>query len=197
MRIAHALTLTFTRPLYATVAIVVSIAVFALSVWIQNLHLLIIILSSAASTRLKFDIFLSMLGSIATNYSLFSASYTVAIAVLFGINIALVVKFFAIRKSHIRSSGTTASSFLGLVSGMLGIGCAACGTFVLVPLLSLFGAAGLVAFLPFGGEEFGVLGVLVLLFSIYSISIKLTNPQVCKVTKPNHKSKNLNHHNHS
>src|SRR3546814_17586283 len=52
-----------------------------------------------------------------------------------------------------------AASFGGLATGLFGVGCAACGTFVLSPALTLVGISGLIAQLPFGGEGFGVLGV--------------------------------------
>ena len=69
----------------------------------------------------------------------------------------------------------------GLVTGVFGIGCAACGTFVLTPLLAAVGAGGLIAFLPFGGEEFGVLSTGILGFSIFLTSKKIQNPLICNV----------------
>ena len=67
----------------------------------------------------------------------------------------------------------------GLVSGVFGIGCASCGTFILSALLGFAGVAGAVAFLPFGGEEFGILGVVLWGFSVYVISKKITGPKIC------------------
>ena len=69
----------------------------------------------------------------------------------------------------------------GLVTGVFGIGCAACGTFVLTPLLIAVGAGGLIAFLPFGGEEFGVLSTGILGFSIFLTSKKIQDPLTCKI----------------
>jgi len=71
----------------------------------------------------------------------------------------------------------------GLISGIFGIGCAACGTLVLTPLLALIGAGGIVALLPFGGQEFGVFGVGMLGFSIFVIAKKIQEPLVCKTKK--------------
>jgi hypothetical protein len=48
-------------------------------------------------------------------------------------------------------------------------------------MLSLVGAAGLVAVLPFEGQEFGVLGVGMLGFSIFLIAKKIAEPRICPV----------------
>ena len=79
-----------------------------------------------------------------------------------------------------KSSG--AAGIGGLVSGVFGIGCAACGTFILTPLLALFGATGLFSLLPFGGEEFGFIGVGLLVYSIYAVTKKINSPMVCDIT---------------
>ena len=69
----------------------------------------------------------------------------------------------------------------GLVSGVFGIGCAACGTFIFTSVLALFGVGGILAYLPFGGEEFGFLGVALLVYSVYSLTKKITDPLVCPI----------------
>ena len=77
--------------------------------------------------------------------------------------------------------GTGLSSIGGLVSGIFGIGCAACGTFIFTSVLTLFGVGGILAYLPFGGEEFGFLGVGLLLYSLYTLTKKITDPLVCPI----------------
>jgi len=47
--------------------------------------------------------------------------------------------------------------------------------------LSLVGASGALAFLPLGGSEFGIIGVILLVVSIYIMSKQITNPAVCKI----------------
>jgi len=68
----------------------------------------------------------------------------------------------------------------GVASGALGIGCAACGAFLLSTTLSLFGAAGALALLPLRGGEFGILSVVLLLVSLSLISRKIAAPLICK-----------------
>ena len=68
----------------------------------------------------------------------------------------------------------------GLVSGIFGIGCASCGTFILTSVLALVGAGGIVSFLPLGGEEFGILGVVLIGYATYWTAKKIEEPLVCK-----------------
>ena len=83
-------------------------------------------------------------------------------AVLFGVSAA--VSLYAWEKSDLRrrlSSGGLGA--LGAFSGALASACPTCGAF----LLSFFGAAGGLSFLPFKGLEVKFLSVLLLLFSLW------------------------------
>lgn len=164
---------------YVTLAGITSIAVFVFAVLLPNLRLIAGLMfdsSIPVSARLKIPI--NFLGSIGTNFSWFSASYTIAIAIFFGINLAMIVYYIQRRKEVLQQSGL-AASFGGVASGMLGIGCAACGSFI----LSALGAAGAVALLPLKGVEFGILSVGLLGISIFSISRKIKSPMICKPEK--------------
>ena len=68
-----------------------------------------------------------------------------------------------------------------IVSGVLGMGCAACGSFLLTSIFSLFGASWLLSYLPLDGGEFGILGVILLAVSLYLTAKKIQNPAVCKI----------------
>jgi len=65
------------------------------------------------------------------------------------------------------------------VSGIFGVGCAACGSVIVSSLLLLVGAGGVLTILPFHGAEFGVLGIIFLWFSIYQLSKRIDDPLVC------------------
>ncbi|OGZ61172.1 MAG: hypothetical protein A2919_01050 [Candidatus Spechtbacteria bacterium RIFCSPLOWO2_01_FULL_43_12] len=69
----------------------------------------------------------------------------------------------------------------GSVLGILGIGCGACGSLILTPLAISIGATGFLAVLPFGGSEFGFLGIALFMFSMYSLSKKINDPLICPV----------------
>lgn len=164
---------------YLTIAVISSVTVFSFAVWLPNLRLISVILfNSSASTVEKINFLFSLFGSIQTNFSVVSASYTVTIAILFGINIALLVYYIHSRQTSTLGQGT-ALSVGGLVSGVFGIGCAACGTFILTSLLGISGATGALVFLPFGGKEFGFLGVGLLIYSSYMLLKNIKKPLVC------------------
>ena len=175
----QALQKVFRRPTDTLLALVASLAIFTFAVWLPNIRLIATVVSSAdTSFSQKLGIPISLLGSITTNFTLLSASYTIAIAILFGINLAMIVFFLKRRITEVRQSGV-ATGFLGIASGVLGIGCAACGSFLLTSGLSLVGASGILAFLPLAGAEFGILGVILLSTSIYLTAQKIENPLVC------------------
>ncbi len=172
----------FSRKSYIILACTTSFLVFAFSTWLPNFSLIGRVIASSTATLLdKVSFLFGLLGAIKTNFTTFSAIYTIIIAVLFGVNVALVAYFFKRRKKLAVQGGVT-TSFSGLLSGMFGIGCAACGTLVLSPIFSLLGAGGVLALLPFGGQEFGILGVGLLGFSIVLTSKKIQEPAVCTIT---------------
>ncbi len=172
----------FREKRYMVAASVIAVVLFILSTWLVNLRLIFTILASSEATLSeKMGILVSLTGSIGTNFTLFSASYTILIALLFGINIAMIIFYMKRNKKLAGQDGMM--SLGGLTSGVFGVGCAACGTLVIGPLLAFVGAAGLVSYLPFAGEEFGILAVLMLSFSIYLIAKKISKPAACKVIK--------------
>ncbi len=156
--------------------------IFTGAVWLPNTALILSVLSSSASFADKLNFLGTLYQSIGTNFTLVSATYTLLIAILFGLQIALLTYYVRKTKTSRASlRGIGGTGLGGLVAGIFGIGCAACGTFILTAVLSLVGAGGLLAFLPFGGEEFGFLGVALLLYSIWLLLKKLEAPNVCPV----------------
>lgn len=164
-------------------ALLIALGALALAIWFPNFALISDVVGSADISFVdKVGVLTALLGSFTTNFTVVSASYTVAIAILFGMNVVMVV-YLLKRNASLVGKGGTVTGFLGLVSGVFGIGCAACGSFILTSVLALFGASGVLALLPFGGEEFGFLAVLLLLVSVGIASKQISNPLVCKSTE--------------
>jgi len=150
-------------------------------VWLPNFRLISeILVSSNATVVEKIDFLFSLFGSIQTNFSVASASYAILIALLFGVNIALL-SYYVHDKRVARAGSGAAVGVGGLISGIFGIGCAACGTVLLTPLLAVFGASGFLVLLPLGGEEFGFIGIGLLLYSSYILLHKVNEPLTCDV----------------
>lgn len=180
--LVQALQKVFRKPQYALLALITSAAIFAFAVWLPNLPLIVQIMGhSGIPFSQKLDLPISLLGSIVTNFTWLSASYTIAIAILFGMNIAMMVYFLRRRVDEVRQAGV-ATGLFGITSGVIGMGCAACGSLLLTSVLSLVGASGILAFLPLNGGEFGILGVVLLGTSLYMTAKKIQNPAICKIT---------------
>ncbi|MBI2611061.1 hypothetical protein HYW60_03975 [Candidatus Kaiserbacteria bacterium] len=178
--IVRALTIVFRRPAYVLVAILIALIAFAMTVWMPNLGLIAQIIGDpAASVSQKISLPLTLLTSISTNFSVLSALYTIAIPILFGVNVAMMIYYWKRRIGAAKGTMMTAG-FAGMTSGIFGIGCAACGSFLLTSILSSFGAAGALFLLPLRGGEFGILGVVLLAISIVLLAKQITNPLVCK-----------------
>lgn len=180
--IAQALTCVFKEWTYILIAVIGALVVFVLATWLANPGLVWqITVSPSVPLFDKAKILAGLVGSIRTNFTALSALYTIAIAVLFGLNTAMVTYYMKMQKGLRMNRGQTsaAAGLGGLASGFIGMGCAACGTFVLAPVLSIVGAAGLIALLPFDGQEFGLLGVGMLGFSIVLVAKKIGEPLVC------------------
>ncbi len=177
----QALQKVFQKPTYALLALITSAVVFVFATWLPNFRLLWGILgSSDVPFGDKLELPFNLIGSIATNFTLLSASYTIAIAILFGINIAMTIYFLRRRIDDVRQAGIS-TGFFGIASGVLGMGCAACGSFLLTSIFSLVGASSIIAFLPLKGGEFGILGVVLLLASVYLTARQIQNPAVCNI----------------
>jgi len=178
--VIQALQKVFRKPAYVILALVVSALVFVFAVWLPNIRLVAgIVISPDVPFASKLELPLSLLGSIATNFTLLSASYTIVIAILFGVYIAMITYFLKRRIKEVGQGGV-ATGFIGITSGVLGVGCAACGSFLLTSF-SLVGAGGVLTLLPLGGSEFGIIGAVLLASAIYMTAKKIIDPLVCKV----------------
>ena len=169
----------FAYPAYIALAGVLAILAFLLAVWFPNLGLIAEIFSgSGAPLAAKLGIALSLLGGIATNFSLLSAGYTIAIAVLFGMTSAMI--FYLLKQRRVAAAGQNiAIGSGGVASGVLSIGCAACGSLILGAVVPSLGAAGALAALPLNGEEFGILSVVLLCTSLLLVSKIIAEAIAC------------------
>lgn len=171
----------FKNPLYVFITVIISLVVLFGALLLPNISLLINVISnSAISTLDLLKLIFNLLGSLKTNFTFVSATYTVLISILFGINIAIITYYIRDYKSKLEKSGITTSTF-GIIAGVFGIGCASCGSLILTSVLSLLGIGGSLAFLPFNGQEFGFLGVILLAVSTCLLLNRISKPRVCLV----------------
>ncbi len=169
-----------TKFFYVFLAGIGSIGFFVFAVWLPNLGLVFhTVVRGDVTLGTKLTLLLNLLGSIGTNFTVFSAISTIAVATLFGVNVAMIA-YFIRKKGAVLSGVSLFASAGGIGSGIVGIGCAACGSFILSAILPVVGAAGVIALLPLKGKEFGILSIGLLLISISVMARKIIEPVVCK-----------------
>ncbi len=166
---------------YDILAATCAILLFALMIYLPNLRLIVdFVLNPNNPLTTKFGLLAGLLAGIQTNFTTFSATMIVVVAFLFGINIAMLSFQWRQAVGQTSKMGIAASA-TGFVSGLFGIGCAACGSFLGTAIFASLGASGALALLPLRGGEFGILGIVLLLFSITSISRAIQNHGVCQI----------------
>ena len=171
------------RPAYFLFALVTATAVFAFTVWLPNLSLISHELGDGGVPLiLRLRLPIDLLGGIATNFTAFSAVVAIIVSILFGMNATFLAYYFSRRVATAKSMGIM-TGVGGMVSGIFGIGCAACGSVLATAGLSLVGASGTLTLLPLRGGEFGIIGIGLLLYSIAATAKQIIAPNVCDLRK--------------
>ena len=122
----------------------------------------------------KWSLLSSLLVGMWTSMSKIGLASTVIIALLTGLNLALVVNRLKILRSSNKVRFTVGGSSL---LGIVGSGCASCG----LSILAFLGLSGAIFYLPFQGLELSVLAIVLLSVSLYSLIKQSTKKTVCVV----------------
>jgi hypothetical protein len=179
----HVLTTVFSRISNIGIAVFVASMVVSASVWFPNVALIVNVFNSGTYSFIeKVNLLMSFYLSLQTNFSVIGATSVILIGILLGMNTALFVYY--IRKMHtigmkIGKAGTV--SIGGFISGIFGIGCASCGAFIATTLLTSIGVGGIITLLPLGGEEFGIVGVALLVWSQYLLVKHIERGNICPI----------------
>jgi len=177
----------FKRPFYIFLSAIVFLGVIVLTIWLPNIpfigHTMV---SDQFTLEQKYNLLSASLSAFKTNFSAFSRFLDVLIALLFAINISLLVFYLKKKISLEKSIGT---SILGIVLGIIGVGCASCGSVILTSVLGLSAASSFISVLPLKGVEFGLLSVGLLIYSIYILLRQIKDPLVCRVPEKKLKAK--------
>jgi len=148
--------------LVAGVAALVALTLFVVSLNLTLLGDLVVGGSLPLGDRLR--ILVELYPFVGTSFGTLQGALLYVVATLAGVDVAMAVYHFREHGVSLRTGGTSAA---GVVLGTLGAGCAACGSAVLLGLLSLFGVSTSLLFLPLDGLEFALLALGVLVLSIY------------------------------
>ncbi|NCN06652.1 MAG: hypothetical protein GW946_02300 [Candidatus Pacebacteria bacterium] len=167
------------RPKYIFLSSLVAVAVTVFAAWLPNLHLVSSAAGSDSLTLLqKITLLSSLIGSLQTNFTMISRSLILITAVLAGVQISLLTYHM---RQKIRVQKSLGMSFAGILSGLLGVGCASCGSVILTSLVGIGSTTAIIAFLPLKGQEFGLLGVGLLVFANVFLIKKISQPVICKI----------------
>jgi hypothetical protein len=144
--------------------------VLGVLLWLPNFGLLMSTLFQsdwAPADRLAFAV--SAYGSLFVNNSLVGGVVLLLFAALTGVNFALLM--YAVSGSFRQAASSGMANLGAVLAASVGAGCAACGSSFLAPLLGgLVGTAG-IALARELGVAANVLGVSLLVYSIYRLGI--------------------------
>ena len=128
----------------------------------------------------KASLLFGMYSSFQTNLTPYEQVTTSIIAVLFALNISMVVYYFKSRIAEYRGTGL---GFAALIFGVLGIGCTSCGSVILSAVLGFAATAGILRILPFHGDEFALISIVLMVASSVILARKMSKPFVCAAVK--------------
>lgn len=175
----HTLKNILSRPAYIAISLGATFTAFTFMIWLPNVSFISFVFENTNSSwGDKITFLFTLLGSIMANFTVLGAFTIVLTAFLFGIQIALTI-YLLREQSLVMAGKSAAASGAGMSIGLLGIGCSACGSIILTAVLPAIGTSSVLAFLPLGGAEFGLLGVLVIALSVFFTARYVMRPAVC------------------
>ncbi|WP_135304703.1 hypothetical protein [Haloarcula amylovorans] len=157
--------LVLTLPTYAALAVLVAVASLTAFVVSLNVPLVIdLVVGGSLPLESRLTVLSELYPFVGTFFHPAQGLLLVVVAVLTGVDVAMATYHFREHGVAIRQGGAGAA---GVLLGTLGAGCAACGSAVLLGLLSLLGVSASLVFLPLNGLEFALGALVVLTLSIH------------------------------
>lgn len=177
--VISSLKVVFARPFYTVFAFLVILVLGITNIFLPHKVMIVYIFRTDRydwSTRLKFlGMFLLDFGIDNTTVSKILIA---VIIVLAGVSTAMLVYYI---KRHLHLEIASGASFVGIILSLIGVGCATCGSVAIISIFGLSTTAVFISFLPLQGLEFGLLALILLIWSIYSVSKKVQKPLVCEI----------------
>jgi hypothetical protein len=151
-------------PAYAVVGLLAALAGLTLFVVSLNLPLARFALAGDLTLPARFTILSGLYPFVGAAYEPFQGALLVFVPLLIAVNVAMATYHFREQAVTVESGG---ASLTGVLLGILGAGCAACGVPILLGVLSLFGVSSAALLLPLDGLEFALLAVVALVLSTH------------------------------
>lgn len=167
----------YRRPLYIGLLGLVACIVLSVLILLPNFSLLkVTFASDYFSFSEKFWTFVISLGAFETNFTRFSQITTILVSFLIGTQVSLLVLYIRKRAQLQKSIG---ASTLGTMFSLLGVGCTACGSVILSSVFGISAVTAVLGWLPFKGTEITILGLLILLWSVWYTAYTYSAPITC------------------
>jgi FtsH-binding integral membrane protein len=163
-------------PRYALVAAVA--AAVALTLFVTSLNVTLVsdlVIGGQLPLEDRLVILTELYPFVGTSFDTPQGLLLIVVALVTGVDVSMAVYHFTEHGVSVREGG---SSAVGVVLGTLGAGCAACGSAILVGVLSLFGVSTALLWLPLDGLEFALGALVVLVLSIHWLSDGMRGGQI-------------------
>ena len=168
----------FSRPRFVFLAIILALFIFLTLSWLSVQAILFTILSeSQEAFGAKISMASNLMWSSLFDFSTPDRWYALLLATLVGANTSMLLFYY--HAYRIAPSKAWLTGFLGASVGILGFGCAACGS--LLANIVLTNLIGVWLGTSFNGIEFQILGIALLLFSIYKLARAINDPALCEI----------------
>jgi hypothetical protein len=150
------------------------VAFFELIYWLFNIDLAILLFGNPSiSIAKKLEVFVSPLTTISNENGTFATMQMWLISIIQGINIALLT--YIVRHQRKLDAGAIGgSSFVGILA-IIGLGCPACGTSLVTPIVAMFASGSAVVVSESIVAIVLPLAILIGLYGTYSLGIKAAN----------------------
>ncbi len=166
------------RPVYLFLTAFLSLASLSLFVVSGNLSFFLdFVLTGGASLGRRLSALVSLYPFSGDGFTSGSGTALLAVSVLLAANVSLFVYHFTDGGSVRGGGGSAAGGFLGV----LGAGCAACGSALLATVFGVSASAGLLASLPLHGVEIALLAGAVLLLVLHWTSQAVSADAACEI----------------
>lgn len=173
------------RPAYALLTILTALLIIAISTYLLNIPLLASTITAPWAWTAKIMLLGKLLGGAITNNSPFTFLLLLLTSFLAGINMALALYQWKHHRALTMTKNSTTTTGIGV--GILAAGCSGCG----LSILAILGLAGVIAFLPFKGQELSVFSIIILTTTLFWLAKNPTKVCVIRDKKVEETKQNL------
>lgn len=184
MRIYTAIQKVFHKKKYWAIAFVSSILFLLLAIFLSlGRFTFDVITSSIYDSTTKFRLIILSLGNFGTNFLLRSQISLLLISSLIGINLSVLWYILSEVPPKSVQNKTGISGILGIIAGLFGVGCAACGSVLIIALFGTTATGAVLGVLPLRGFEFTLVSIVLLVVSLFGLAKQVVKPPVCMIKK--------------